>query len=351
MRTSFKEKDVTLLLTDITGKIEPLSTEEREKRIQMGISYGKMLPYESQPSEQYIQIFKDSIDINKVELAQAIIKASKEIYKRKEGKPVLVSLARGGTPIGILIKRCIKALYKVDAPHYSISIIRGEGLDVEAMKFICQLHRSKTIQFVDGWIGKGAITQTLSEHCEILKEYALWAHLDSTLAVVSDPAHTGAICGTHNDILIPSACLNATVSGLISRTVNNEEILPPNSYHGAVYYEHLQDCDYTNYFLDSITSEVIKLIEATPDKKGIQECYEIADHYGIGDINKIKPGIGETTRVLLRRVPWKVLVRDKNDTVGLEHIYKLCQEKGIEVDEYPLVNYRVCGIIKHLADI
>ena len=36
--------------------------------------------------------------------------------------------------------------------------------------------------------------------------------------------------------------------------------------------------------------------------------------YGIGDVNLVKPGVGETTRVLLRRVPWQVLVRPERGT-------------------------------------
>ena len=37
------------------------------------------------------------------------------------------------------------------------------------------------------------------------------------LAVLSDPAGLARLRGTRDDLLIPSACLNATVSGLISR--------------------------------------------------------------------------------------------------------------------------------------
>ena len=36
MKSSFLETDVTLLLKDITGLVEPLPTSEREKRIQRG---------------------------------------------------------------------------------------------------------------------------------------------------------------------------------------------------------------------------------------------------------------------------------------------------------------------------
>ena len=49
--------------------------------------------------------------------------------------------------------------------------------------------------------------------------------------------------------------------------------------------------------------------EIATDSFGIDEVKKITQEFGISDINLVKPGIGETTRVLLRRVPWKVLIR------------------------------------------
>ena len=39
------------------------------------------------------------------------------------------------------------------------------------------------------------------------------------------------LCGTHEDILIPSSCLNATVTGLISRTFLRADIIGKNDFH------------------------------------------------------------------------------------------------------------------------
>ena len=83
-----------------------------------------------------------------------------------------------------------------------------------------------------------------------------------------------------------------------------------------------------------------------------KEAEEIAEKFHIKDINFIKPGIGETTRVLLRRVPWKILVKNKTEKIYIGHILELAKEKGITVEEYPLKYYRACGLIKNLnADI
>ena len=72
--------------------------------------------------------------------------------------------------------------------------------------------------------------------------------------------------------------------------------------------------------------------------------------FSISDRNLVKPGIGEATRVLLRRMPWKVLVHSLEDEAHLGHIYQLAKEKGVPLVEYPLVHYRACGLIRQLAD-
>ena len=46
-----------------------------------------------------------------------------------------------------------------------------------------------------------------------------------------------------------------------------------------------------------------------PDWSGWQSVERIQTEYGLSSINLVKPGVGETTRVLLRRVPWRILVR------------------------------------------
>ena len=72
--------------------------------------------------------------------------------------------------------------------------------------------------------------------------------------------------------------------------------------------------------------------------------------FQIDDINLIKPSIGEATRVLLRRVPWKILVRDLRDGEYLGHLFQLAREKQVEVVEYPLRHYRACGLIRKMSD-
>ena len=84
---------------------------------------------------------------------------------------------------------------------------------------------------------------------------------------------------------------------------------------------------------------------------GIDEVRALARAFGVEDINLIKPGIGETTRVLLRRVPWKVLIDEGHrQNPELSHVIRLAEEKNVPVECYPLRHYKCCGLIRKLAD-
>ena len=79
--------------------------------------------------------------------------------------------------------------------------------------------------------------------------------------------------------------------------------------------------------------------------KGLKDIESIKQKFHINNINLIKPGVGETTRVLLRRIPWKILV-DSFENPNLLHIFKLAEEKNIPVEIYKDMCYSCCGIIK-----
>ena len=351
MKTSYKAEDVTVLIKDITGMIKPLPTEEREKKIQKGVHYSEMLPLEYRPSEQYMHLYKQALFLHSQKTAMAVQLLGEKIIAEKGKEVVLVSLARAGTPIGILLKRYFKKIYAIEVPHYTISIIRGRGIDKNAMDYILQRHDAAKIQFVDGWIGKGAIIKQLQKATEYDE------NLSSELAVLADPARMTRLCGTTEDFLIPSACLNAVVSGLFSRTVYNRDVIGEKDFHGAVYYKELEREDLSYDFIENIEkyfdeNAVLDFSVPAKTKTGWQEAEEIAKKFHIQDINFVKPGIGETTRVLLRRMPWKILVRDKKDTEYIGHILKLAEEKSVAVEEYPLQTYRACGLIRDLhADV
>lgn len=346
---TYKENDVKILLTDISGKVEPLDTKAREQKIQTGVHYSEMLPIEHEPSPAYMKIYDDALRRYAKMIAQAVAVVAEQIWQEKGEQAVLVSLARAGTSIGVLIKRYIAFRYHVEVAHYTISIIRGRGIDQNAMAYILERHAPQDIQFVDGWTGKGTIQNELHM---AMQQYP---NVDAGLAVLSDPAHLASKYGTREDFLIASSCLNATVSGLLSRTFYRKDIIKENEFHGAVFYQNLMEQDMTYGFIDTVAKyferlEMVGIKEHTVSKTAKEEVEQICAKFGIQDVNLVKPSIGETTRVLLRRMPWKILVHRFDDEEHLGQIYQLAKEKGVEMIQYPLENYKACGLIQKIAD-
>lgn len=358
---SYPASDVTFLLKDLSDVSLERGTAEREEAIQSGVHYSEMLPVEYQPTEQYIELFHETLQhtAKKVALAVAVV-SEMIVAQRGTANTVLVSLARAGTPIGVLIKRYILERYEADLPHYSISIIRGKGIDENAVLYMLQQHGSDAeLQFIDGWTGKGAIRQVLIEACESMySKYGIT--LNDDLAVLADPGYCSGTFGTREDYLIPSACLNSTVSGLMSRTVLRDDLIGPEEFHGAKFYKEWLENDLSVVFVEAVTpyfrevaAEGLKLAEemqADPPEitwQGLADIRSIQETFGIDNINLVKPGVGETTRVLLRRVPWKILV-DRLDNPNLRHILLLAGDRGVPVEVFPGLTYSCCGIIKPL---
>ncbi|WP_102348977.1 cysteine protease StiP family protein [Bacillus sp. Marseille-P3661] len=354
---SYAEQDVIFLLKNLSNLPIEIDTFEREKAIQNGVHYSEMLPIEYKPTNAYMKLFFDSLEENKAKVALAVGIVAEQIVESRGFQTILCSLARGGTPIGILIKRYIELKYNRSLPHYSISIIRGRGIDENAVKFMLRSHPKASITFIDGWTGKGAISKELQLAIGAFNE-KYRTNLSSELAVLADPGYCSTVFGTREDFLIPSACLNSTVSGLVSRTVLNSKWIGVDDFHGAKYYQELANEDVSNFYVDMITEQFSKMLQLIPLKLaeqkaaytlpnwyGLQSIKKIQHEFGLNNINLIKPGVGETTRVLLRRVPWKILVHP-NAASNLEHILMLAEERGVQIVKYANMSYGCCGLIK-----
>jgi len=357
---SYAAEDVVFLLKDLAGLIHETATEDREEFIQGGTHYSEMLPLEYQPEPEYLALFHKTLQASAKKVALAAGVVAEKILQCKGPSVVLVSLARAGTPIGILIKRYLKEKYALDLPHYSISIIRGKGIDENALRYILRQHPGVTLQFVDGWTGKGAITKQLIAACAAFNA-RYGTKLTPDLAVLADPGSCVSLYGTREDYLIPSACLNATVSGLVSRTVHRDDLIGENDFHGCKFYHEWKQQDVSQLLINTVTkqfptiagqaeSDAKQQLESSsePNWGGLEQIKVIQSQFGLQDINLVKPGVGETTRVLLRRVPWRILV-DSMDNPHLQHILLLAKDRNVQVEEHPNLTYSCCGLIKPMG--
>ncbi|WP_433555049.1 cysteine protease StiP family protein [Pseudonocardia xinjiangensis] len=349
---SYAPDDVGWLLTDLSGVALEAPTEEREETVQSGEGhYAESLPHEYLPDASYLALYRAALAATAPRLAHAVGTVTELVLRERGPDVVLASLARGGTPIGVLMRRWAAWAHGLDLPHYAVSIVRGRGIDRLALHHLAEHHDPSRVVFVDGWTGKGAITRELAaavaEH-----EHDTGVRFDPDLAVLADPGRCTTTFGTREDWLIASACLNSTVSGLVSRTVLNPRLLGPHQYHGAKFYKHLARSDVSNGFVSAVTTKFAGVHDTTPpsdrvaDGAGRRAVERITQAYDVGDVNLVKPGVGETTRVLLRRVPWRVLVRAGAPAADLAHIRLLAQRRGVPVEEVADLPYSCVGLIR-----
>ena len=231
-----------------------------------------------------------------------------------------------------------------------MSIVRGRGIDPVALRYLAAHHDPAQVMFVDGWTGKGAIARELAAAVPDVDP-----RFSPELAVLADTGSCVSLYGTREDFLIPSACLNSTVSGLVSRTVRNEQVIAPGRFDGAKFYKDAGLRRRVRMFLDAISARFAAVADAvaagwprlrdsdrSPSWSGWAAVEQISAQYGIGNVNLVKPGVGETTRVLLRRVPWRVLVRPDADA-ELRHVLLLAAQRGVPVEEVPDLAYSCVG--------
>ncbi len=353
--SSYDPAECRWLLTDLSHVALEVGTEDREELIQGGRHYAEMLPVEYQPDAAYTALFFAALAETAARLAHAVGLVGELVLaeaRAHDVDPVLVSLARAGTPVGILLRRWLAAVHGLDVPHYAVSIVRGRGIDGAAVRHVLDRHPAAAVRFVDGWTGKGAIARELAEAVQA------FPGLDPRLAVLADPGSCTDLYGTRDDFLIPSACLNSTVSGLVSRTVLRDDLIGPGMFHGAKFYAELAPADVSGVFLDAVSgrfAEVAADVRAqapahraadrSPTWAGWAAVERIAAEFGIADVNLVKPGVGETTRVLLRRVPWQVLVRPDR-AADLEHVRVLAAQRGVPVVERADLPYTCVGLIR-----
>lgn len=356
---SYTRDDVQFLLKPMTLPDTPVHV--KEALIQSGKKhYSQMLTHESLPPDDYLPLFYRAMTLNQDLLAAHLLRLAESILATRPRGVTLVSLARAGTPVGVLLKHVLKRHFHTEAEHYSISILRDVGLDQNALRYILQRHAPESLVFVDGWTGKGVIARQLAASLRAFED-SDGIIIPAELYVLADLSGWAAVAASSEDYLIPSCILNATISGLVSRSVHDPRMAGPADFHGCLYYEHFARHDLSNYFIDTILGRVA-VIASVPeeDRHEAPACNRealqtqsrqflqwIAGQYGVTQPNYIKPGIGEATRVLLRREARLLLLRDL-DSEATRHLRWLAGSKSIPMAVFKDLPYRAAALIKEI---
>lgn len=316
---SYAPDDVLFLMRRL--QMDPIPLEQREQRIQSGHShYSEMIGPEDAPTHERLRLFRECLALNGMRMAQDIATLADALaFSAVDGELTIVSIARAGTPVGVLLlHRLRRTQPNLRVAHYSISIIRDRGADLTALSWIMGRHAPGSLRFVDGWTGKGTIAR------ELQRSVASWTHapeeLDPGLWVPLDVCGVAAFAASSKDYLIPSTLLGGTISGLVSRSV-----LPRGDdghLHGCVSLGHLSRYDLSRWFIRHIGALMADIPQSPISPLNAcggatryhdaQQCLaETLVRYGLVDANRVKLGIGETVRVLLRRLPQIVCLNEE----------------------------------------
>lgn len=354
---SYHADDVIFLLKPMT--LVPVDVAHKERLIQSGQRhYSEMLAPETAPDAGYLAMFTELTGRYAQRLAGEILTLAQDLQQTRPSPITVVSLARAGTPIGALLVRALRRLGQIDARHYSLSIIRDRGIDHNALQWMLRREgrAPEGLVFVDGWTAKGVIAD------ELRRALADWnarqpESLNPALYVVSDIGGVAEVAATDDDYAIPSGILNATVSGLVSRSILNASI-GPEDFHGCLFYADFASHDRSVWFLDQVSQHFATVIPglAQRDAGRRQERRQamaawlerLHGRYRIQDRNFIKPGVAEATRVLLRRVPDLLLLRDPNHP-DVAHLRLLAEQKQVAVTIAPTMPILATALIKDLS--
>ena len=126
----------------------------REAAIQRGPrTTASRCPSSTSRPPPYLDLFHETLTRRATRVAHAVARCHEVVLAGRQ-RPGLVSLAGRVLPIGILMRRWAAYAHGVDLPHYTISIVRGRGIDRVALRHLAQRYDPARVVFVDGWTGR-----------------------------------------------------------------------------------------------------------------------------------------------------------------------------------------------------
>lgn len=362
-------EDVGFLLRRMS--LTPVVLPERERLMQSGQRhYSEMIGPEDRPGRERLAIFRACLETNAPRFARDLHALAGALFASAgSGRELtLVSIARAGTPVGVLLGRLLRRRAAAAGwsdravRHYSVSVIRDRGLDGAALAWIGARHPLDSVRFVDGWTGKGTIARELAAFVGADARFAshpnlaeLWAPLDICGAAVWSAGM--------EDYILPSSLLGGTISGLVSRSVLPRDRVGTDDFHGCVALPHLRRYDLSRWFIREVERHLAHAATPAPepgaawpagrrDAAHRAGCIASAarfinglrEEFGVPDRHRVKLGLGESVRVALRRLPERLLLRGDTgpDTVLIRRLAAL---RAIPVETRPDLPYAAVAII------
>lgn len=342
---SYLEGDVDFLLeqTDMA----PTSLEERERSVASGMAhYSEMIGDEEPPTAARLNLFHQVFQDNAQMLARDIGTLASNLRKRSE-KPTLVSIARAGTPIGVVLRRLLKQNVR---GHYSISVIRDFGVDLAALREILRHHPAESIIFIDGWTGKGTIATELRQ--SLGRAGSEFRGIDPALWTPLDFSGWAGYSANRNDYILPSALLGGVISGLTSRSILPTEERGLEKMHRFRSLDHLREHDVSLWFADEVSRIAQEDAEAPlyQQDRTLQSTVSsfidgLMEEFSLHTANQVKVGLGESTRASIRRIPEKLILGNER-SASHQVLRELAEIRRIPFEFRPGIPVQSAAILR-----
>jgi hypothetical protein len=141
--------------------------------------------------------------------------------------------------------------------------------------------------------------------------------------------------------------------------VLNDALVGPGDFHACAYYDHLANQDLSRVFVDEVDAMMRPLtprpIVHDPERRAARAAAceamvaDLMARVHLKDRNRIKPGVAEATRALLRRIPDRLLIHDRLDA-DVRHLVLLAEERGVKLERLDGGSgYRAVAVIRTLG--
>lgn len=340
-------------------QLKTTSLDERERLIQSGQRhYSEMIGPEDAPTRARLRLFRECLAANGDRMAADLSNlAAAMAASAVDGEVTIVSIARAGTPVGVLLwHRLRETAPHLRVSHYSISVIRDRGVDFAALRWIMARHAPASLRFVDGWTGKGTIADELRRSLDEWPESSTYTGIDPGLWVPLDVCGAAIFAASADDYLIPSTLLGGTISGLVSRSVLPAGEEHSAEFHGCVPLNSLRRYDLSSWFIRGMRRRLASIPVPSipppnasgglPRRDETAACLDLMlSRHHMTDRNRVKLGIGETVRVLLRRKPRVVWLSPRANPTDAALIRRLAALRQVPVESDATLTFDAIAII------
>lgn len=332
--------------SDVTFCIDPLLANASDD------AEALLRAHAPHPVSGYDQLFLAACLRNGQLVAGDVVRIARGLAQRP-GEIVIVSLMCAGTPLAILVHRALKMLGRASV-HYSVSTVRGRGLDRRGLDYILARHQPHSLVFFDGWTGKGSISAELRHSAHGYLTLA-GSRLKVQLAVLSDLAGAADLAGSSADYLIPSAMHRAVVNGLVT---NSQAAAEEADFDRCFYLPELAEHDLSRWFVDRLSvfvkqamardcgQPVSMLSRQSHQLQSNRFVWSCEQRYRARSSQAVMPGVNEATRALLTRTTPMILLLKCRDAADTLHLSLLAEAAGHETIIDSLLPYQAAVILR-----